>query len=216
METGRWVSWWATERLFEVPSAYSGPATFAGASGTLQLDQSTTFAGTVAGMTTTQDTLNLMDINFATVHTPTFTGTSTGGILSVTDGVNAANIALLGNYMASTFVTSSDGHGGTRWSIRPPSAAWRRSSPRRTPEGFRRETKGISRHVAPHGDTMRLCFYICHNAIDWLYICQHALDPRPSSHTAAERCDKNEALTFPRDALACSGLFFTARVIGAD
>ena len=55
---------------------------------------------------------------------------------------------------------------------------------------------------------MRLCFGICQRAIDWLYNCQHALDPRPSSHTAAERCEKNEALTFPRDALACSGFVF--------
>jgi hypothetical protein len=34
-------------------------------------------------------------------------------MLNVTDGIHTANIALLGNYMASTFVTSSDGHGGT-------------------------------------------------------------------------------------------------------
>jgi hypothetical protein len=65
-----------------------------------------------------------------------------------------------------------------------------------------------SRQVAAHVGAMRLCSYICHNAIDWLCICQQALDPRPSSHTAAERCDKNEALTFPRDALACSGFVF--------
>jgi hypothetical protein len=31
----------------------------------------------------------------------------------VTDGTHKANIALLGNYMASTFAPSSDGHGGT-------------------------------------------------------------------------------------------------------
>jgi hypothetical protein len=31
----------------------------------------------------------------------------------VTDGSHQANIALLGNYMASVFVTASDGHGGT-------------------------------------------------------------------------------------------------------
>jgi hypothetical protein len=31
----------------------------------------------------------------------------------VTDGTHAANIALLGNYMASVFVAGSDGHGGT-------------------------------------------------------------------------------------------------------
>ena len=35
-----------------------------------------------------------------------------GGTLHVTDGTYTANVALLGNYMASTFVASSDGHGG--------------------------------------------------------------------------------------------------------
>ena len=39
--------------------------------------------------------------------------TSAGGTLQVTDGTNTANIALLGNYTASVFVTESDGHGGT-------------------------------------------------------------------------------------------------------
>jgi hypothetical protein len=31
----------------------------------------------------------------------------------VTDGRHAAAIALLGNYMAGSFVTAADGHGGT-------------------------------------------------------------------------------------------------------
>jgi hypothetical protein len=31
----------------------------------------------------------------------------------VTDGTHSANIALLGNYLASYFVASSDGRGGT-------------------------------------------------------------------------------------------------------
>src|SRR5262249_36254330 len=96
----------------EVSSAYSGPATFMGSSGTLQLDQSAGFSGTVAGMTG-QDTLDLRDISFATIQSPTYSGTSTGGTLSVSDGTHNAEIALLGNYLASTFVASSDGHGGT-------------------------------------------------------------------------------------------------------
>ena len=33
--------------------------------------------------------------------------------LSVSDSAHSANIALLGNYLASTFTTASDGHGGT-------------------------------------------------------------------------------------------------------
>jgi hypothetical protein len=38
---------------------------------------------------------------------------ATGNYLTVGDGNPTANIALLGNYMASSFATSSDGHGGT-------------------------------------------------------------------------------------------------------
>src|SRR5262249_38938893 len=84
---------------FEVSSAYSGPVTFMGSSGILQLDQSASFSGTVAGMTG-QDTLDLRDISFATIQSPTYSGTSTGGTLSVSDGTHNAEIALLGNYLA--------------------------------------------------------------------------------------------------------------------
>jgi hypothetical protein len=87
--------------------------TFAANSGTLLLDNSTTFSGTVAGMTA-QDTLDLRDINFATVVTPpSFIGTATSGTLTVTDGTHTARILLLGNYMASTFTASNDRFGGT-------------------------------------------------------------------------------------------------------
>jgi hypothetical protein len=37
----------------------------------------------------------------------------TGGTLTVSDGRHAASIALLGNYMAGSFATVADGHGGT-------------------------------------------------------------------------------------------------------
>jgi hypothetical protein len=85
---------------------------FLGESGTLQLDNASGFTGTVAGLTG-QDTLDLRDINFASIQNPSFSGTSSGGTLTVSDGSHTANIALLGNYMASTFIASSDGHGGT-------------------------------------------------------------------------------------------------------
>jgi hypothetical protein len=96
----------------ELAAAYAGAVNFAGTAGTLQLDSSTGFTGTVAGMTG-QDTLDLRDINFSATQTPSFSGNNSGGTLSVTDGTHTAKIALLGNYMASTFVASSDGHGGT-------------------------------------------------------------------------------------------------------
>jgi len=41
------------------------------------------------------------------------------GELTVSDGIHTANIALLGNYMASTFVMASDGHGGNLISEAP-------------------------------------------------------------------------------------------------
>jgi hypothetical protein len=37
----------------------------------------------------------------------------TGGTLTVIDGRHAAAIALLGNYIAGSFVTTVEGHGGT-------------------------------------------------------------------------------------------------------
>jgi hypothetical protein len=66
----------------------------------------------VAGLTG-QDTLDLRDINPTTVVTPSYSGNSSGGTLTVTDGGHSAHIALVGNYLASTFVASSDGYGGT-------------------------------------------------------------------------------------------------------
>ena len=67
------------------------------------------------------DTIDFADIDPTKVQQPTYSGTASGGILTVTDGSHTANVALLGNYMASTFVTSSDGHGGTN--VVNPSAA---------------------------------------------------------------------------------------------
>jgi autotransporter-associated beta strand protein len=89
-----------------------GDVTFAGNAGTLQLDNSATFAGTVAGMAG-QDTIDFTDIDPRTVQAARYFGDASGGTLSVTDGAHTADVALLGNYLASTFVTSSDGHGGT-------------------------------------------------------------------------------------------------------
>ncbi len=48
-------------------------------------------------------------------------------MLTVTDGTLTANIMPLGQYMASQFITSKDGHGGTVVSITVPSATEVRS-----------------------------------------------------------------------------------------
>ncbi|MBR1343970.1 hypothetical protein JQ573_31265 [Bradyrhizobium sp. AUGA SZCCT0105] len=96
----------------ELTGGSNAGVTFQGSTGTLKLDNSASFSGTVAGMTGS-DAIDFANINFASVHTPTFSGTSASGTLTVTDGTVTASIMLLGNYMASTFATSSDGHGGT-------------------------------------------------------------------------------------------------------
>ena len=96
----------------ELTSAYSGQLTFAADRGTLKLDNAASFSGTVAGMAG-QDTINVADIDPTKVQAPSYSGDASGGTFTVTDGTHTANIALLGNYMASTFVPSSDGHGGT-------------------------------------------------------------------------------------------------------
>ncbi|MHC2251103.1 hypothetical protein ACVILK_000795 [Bradyrhizobium embrapense] len=102
----------AAGTTLELPGASSATVAFQGATGTLKLDNSASFAGTVAGITGA-DAIDFANISFANVHTPTFNGTSSSGTLTVTDGTVTASIVLLGNYMASTFATSSDGHGGT-------------------------------------------------------------------------------------------------------
>ena len=51
-------------------------------------------------------------IQSATVA-PMGSGSNTGDTVTAADGAHAASLALLGQYMASSFVTAGDGHGGT-------------------------------------------------------------------------------------------------------
>ena len=92
----------------------SGAVTFTGTMGALWLEQPTTFTGNVSGFGA-QDVIDLPGIAFGADTTLGYLANSkgTGGTLSVTDGSLGANIALLGNYMASSFVMESDNHGGT-------------------------------------------------------------------------------------------------------
>lgn len=104
----------ATDATVELASAFVGPVTFAGPTGTLQVDQSESFTGAIAGFGD-QDQIDLADIGFGATSMLGYLATNqdTGGTLTVTDGSHAAKLALLGQYMASSFVEFSDGHGGT-------------------------------------------------------------------------------------------------------
>jgi hypothetical protein len=72
------------------------------------------FGGLVAGFGA-PDHLDLRDIAFGSSTSVSFTeaASNLSGTLTVTDGVNTTNITLLGQYMASQFTMTSDGHGGT-------------------------------------------------------------------------------------------------------
>jgi hypothetical protein len=62
----------------------------------------------------TDDAIDLANLPYTLGNTTVgFSGTASGGTLTVTSGAQSANIALLGNYLAATFVTAGDGLGGT-------------------------------------------------------------------------------------------------------
>ena len=100
--------------VLEVNTHDSGNVTFTGTSGTLWLDQPSTFTGKVSGLGAQND-IDLSTIAFGAHATLGYSpnNNNTGGTLSVTNGSQSASIALLGNYMASSFVMGSDNHGGT-------------------------------------------------------------------------------------------------------
>jgi hypothetical protein len=100
--------------ILEINTPDSGNVTFTGSTGKLVVDQPDTFTGTVSGFGA-QNGIDLSHIAFGATTTLGYAenASHTGGTLTVTDGIHAATIALLGNYMASTLVTGADGHGGT-------------------------------------------------------------------------------------------------------
>ncbi|QDP23830.1 heparin lyase I family protein [Bradyrhizobium cosmicum] len=97
----------------ELVGAYSGTVRFAGATGSLIIDQSTQFGGTISGQLTKGDLIDLRDITAGAGATVTYSGNNSPGNLSVSDGTNTATIALSGNYSLGNFIVSSDGNGGT-------------------------------------------------------------------------------------------------------
>jgi len=95
-------------------ASFSQNVAFQKITGVLELAQSQSYAGTVSGFSKTGGTsFDLRDIGFVSSTEATFSGTAGGGVLTVSDGTHTAHIALRGDYTASSFTASSDGHGGT-------------------------------------------------------------------------------------------------------
>ncbi len=100
-----------------------------GATGQLRLAHSTGYDGTISGFSKTgANSLDLEDIAFATAKV-SFSGTTSAGTITVSDGTHTAHIKLAGNYTASTFVLADDGGGGTL--VHDPSKNHARASPPR-------------------------------------------------------------------------------------
>ncbi|WP_256261997.1 beta strand repeat-containing protein [Burkholderia ubonensis] len=106
----------------EFGGASAENTTFAdGAAGTLKLDQSAGFTGTVSGFGA-GDTLDLADVLYNDHTTLSFTAndTGTGGTLTVSDGAHTAQVALQGNLSAGSFQLSHDQGSGTVVTYAPP------------------------------------------------------------------------------------------------
>ncbi len=100
-------------RSRSIAAARLGSSTITISSGTLVLDNSQHFSGTVAGLATASQVVDFADINVATLQALGYTGNTQSGTLTVTDGTHTAHLALLGNYTVADFHAGNDGSGGT-------------------------------------------------------------------------------------------------------
>jgi len=96
---------------------------FLASTGTLDLPASENFTGQISGFTG-QDAIDLQDIAFGSNTTLGYAPNSanTGGVLTVSNGTQTANLDLAGSYVTANFSISSDGSGGTLL-VDPPVAA---------------------------------------------------------------------------------------------
>lgn len=84
---------------------------FVGAGSVLELADAAAFKAAVAGFAA-GETIDLRAGGFGAGTTIAYSGTSSSGVLTLTDGAHRARIALLGQYAAADFVVAGDGHGG--------------------------------------------------------------------------------------------------------
>jgi hypothetical protein len=83
------------------------------AAGTLRLDASADFSGTIVGLTS-DDALIFGDIASGASVTYSANASGTAGTLTVSDGTNSSQVTVLGQYSAADFHTSTDSSGVTQ------------------------------------------------------------------------------------------------------
>ena len=101
--------------VLEFAAASDNNVSFSGGeTGVLALDHSLEFTGHISGFGGS-DQIDLGDIAYSAATSLNYAADAgnTGGLMTVSDGGTAANIAMLGSFTASSFALSSDGHGGT-------------------------------------------------------------------------------------------------------
>jgi hypothetical protein len=118
----------ANGATYTVSAASSDTIAFAGSTGTLGLAQPSTFTGEIAGISGSGDVLDIHGFAAATTTASTGSGSFNSltdtTTLTVTDssGPLTEKFTLAGNYSASTWHVSNDGHGGVDI-VDPPAAA---------------------------------------------------------------------------------------------
>ena len=126
--------------------------TFTTRGGVLELGRSQTYAAAITGFSKTpgKTSLDLDDITYVDPAQASFSGTKTGGVLTVSDGVHTASIALQVNFLSSGFVTASDNHGGVLVTTAPPPAP----IPPQTPISPHRLIEAMAGLGAPASNTV--------------------------------------------------------------
>src|ERR1700677_4718733 len=99
--------------MLELAAADSASITFSSSTGTLKLDNPSTFSGTIFNFTgngtlSGSDQIDLKGVNFKSVH-----DTYSNGVLTVTDGTHTDTLDFNGSYTLANFKFASDGNGGT-------------------------------------------------------------------------------------------------------
>jgi hypothetical protein len=94
-------------------STFTQDVVFNRAAGELILADGALYSGAVTGFSKRgQTSIDLRDIAFVDPSEATFSGTTAGGVLTVTDGTRAAHISMVGDFTRSGWTASSDGGGG--------------------------------------------------------------------------------------------------------
>ncbi len=101
--------------VLEVTGADSSSVIFHSTTGELIVDNSASFTGTISGFTgdgtlAGSDHIDLKDINFNSLESAQL---DANGVLTVSDGMETANLHFDGSYQLANFKFADDGHGGT-------------------------------------------------------------------------------------------------------